>query len=175
VDLQDAGLSQLLERPLVLLRRTARPIVWTRLAVIAAALLFTIQCGSDAETPTSPTSTTTTTTTTTVAEPTTTEEFAGRLSPGGVTFYSYTVTQNGTVRLTLNSVGGAGVPATVWLGIGIGTPVAEGCSTTSTVNTPAGTAVHLTGTYAPGVYCASIFDIGNLAAPATFSMTIAYP
>jgi hypothetical protein len=146
----------------------------TRLAVIAAAVLFNVQCGSDAETPSSP-STTTTTTTTTVAEPTITEEFAGGVSPGGLNFYSFTVTENGIVRLTLNSVGGAGVPTTVWLGIGIGTPAAEGCTTTSTVNTPVSTTAQLTGTYVPGVYCAVVFDIGNLAARATFSMTIAYP
>jgi hypothetical protein len=139
------------------------------LLVIAAA-------GCDKSTATSPTSTTSaTSTTTTVADPTTTELFAGRVNPGGFTFYSFTVTTNGTVNVTLAAVGGANVPSTVWLGLGIGTPTGEDCSTTATINTAAGTAVQLTGTYAPGVYCVRVWDIGNLFATAAFNVTISHP
>jgi hypothetical protein len=127
----------------------------------------------DGKTPTTPTDTTTTTTT--VAEPTITESFSGRIGAGGSSFYSFTVGVNGTVNVTLATVGGTGVPATLWLGIGLGTPSGEDCSTATAVNTAAGTAAQLTGTYAPGVYCARVWDIGNLASAASFDLTIAHP
>ena len=144
----------------------------TRGLLLAAALAFS-GC-DDSSTATSP-SDTSSTTTTTVASPTATELFAGRVTVGGSTFYSFTVVENGTVNVTLADVGGASVPSTVWLGLGIGTPNGEDCSTSATVNTAAGSAVHLTGTYAPGVYCVRVWDIGNLAAVAAFNVTIAHP
>jgi hypothetical protein len=137
-----------------------------------AATLAVSACGDD--TPTSPTDTSTTTTTT-VASPTTTELFAGRVPVGGSTFYSFSVVENGTVNVTLADVGGFNVPSTVWLGLGIGTPAGEDCTAATTINTAAGSAVHLTGTYAPGVYCVRVWDIGNLVAVAAFNVTIAHP
>lgn len=141
-----------------------------------AAALAVSACGDD--TATSPTDTSTTTTTT-VASPTTTEVFTGRLAVGGATFYSFGVVENGTVNVTLSDVGGSSVPSTVWLGLGIGTPAGEDCTTATTINTASSTAagatVHLTGTYAPGVYCVRVWDIGNLVATAAFNVTIAHP
>lgn len=150
---------------------TRRPLKVTAL-FIAAALAFSA-C-HDKNTATSPTSTTTTTTTT-VATPTTTELFSGRVAVGGSAFYSFNVVENGTVNVNLVAVGGSNVPPTVWLGLGIGTPSGEDCATTATTNTGAGTATQLTGTYAPGVYCVRVWDIGNLLAVAAFNVTIAHP
>lgn len=127
----------------------------------------------DKSTATSPSSTTTTTTP--VASPTTTELFAGRVNVNSSTFYSFSVVENGTVNVNLADVGGANVPSTVWLGLGIGTPTGEDCATTATINTASGTATQLTGTYAPGVYCVRVWDIGNLVAVAAFNVTIAHP
>lgn len=141
-------------------------------ALVTAVVAVQLAC-SDAETPTSPT--TTTTTATTIASPTVTEEFTGTVRAGSFSFYSFTVVENGTVNVTLTSVDGTGVPSTVWLGLGLGTPSGEDCATTTTVNTAAGIAAQLTGTYAPGVYCARVYDIGNLFAPANFSISIAHP
>ena len=141
--------------------------------LLAAAALVLSGC-DDSSTATSP-SDTDTSTTTTVASPTVTELFAGRVTVGGSVFYSFTVIENGTVNVNLADVGGVSVPSTVWLGLGIGTPNGEDCSATATVNTAAGTAVHLTGTYAPGVYCVRVWDIGNLVAVAAFNVTIAHP
>lgn len=138
------------------------------------AVALALSACDDKSTATSPSSTDTTTTTT-VASPTTTELFAGRVSVGGSTFYSFSVVENGTVNVSLADVGGAYVPSTVWLGLGIGTPNAEDCSTSATVNTAAGASVQLTGTYAPGVYCVRVWDIGNLVAVAAFNVTIAHP
>lgn len=143
--------------------------------LVVVFLLAGAAAACDGNTPTTPTDTTTTTTTTTVAEPTITETFTGRIGVGGSSFYSFAVGTNGTVNLTLTSVGGQGVPGTLWLAIGVGTPSGEDCATATTVNTAPGTAVQLTGTYAPGVYCARVWDIGNLAAVASFNLTIAHP
>jgi len=140
--------------------------LWLLLPLAAAAAA----CGN-AETPTSATDTTTTT----VAEASVSEEFAGTVPVGGSRFYAFTVGANGTVTLTLTTVGGSGVPSTVWMGLGIGTPDAEDCVTTSTVNGPAGSTAQVSGTYAPGIYCAKVLDIGNLFAPASFAVTIAHP
>lgn len=71
--------------------------------------LFVSACDKT-ETPTS--STDTTTTASTVAEPTITEEFVGTVPVGGSRFYSFEVVANGTVNVTLASMGGAGVPST---------------------------------------------------------------
>ena len=145
--------------------------------ILAAAL--TLSGCDDSSTATSPTDTSSSSTTATVASPATTEVFAGRVPVGGATFYSFTVVENGTVNVALADVGGANVPSTVWLGLGVGTPSGEDCTTASTVNTAstttAGSAVHLTGTYAPGVYCVRVWDIGNLVAMAAFNVTIAHP
>ena len=144
--------------------------------LLAGAL--TVSGCDDSSTATSPTDTSSSSTTT-VASPTTTEVFAGRVLVGGSTFYSFTVVENGTVNVALADVGGANVPATVWLGLGIGTPSGEDCPASSTINTASttttGSTVHLTGTYAPGVYCVRVWDIGNLVAMAAFNVTIAHP
>ena len=61
------------------------------------------------------------------------------------------------------------------LGLGIGQPSGTECVTTTSVNTAAGSSAQVTGTYSAGVYCAKVSDIGNLYAPASFNVTIAYP
>jgi hypothetical protein len=136
------------------------------------ALVATVGCNGDS--PTSPT-TTTTDTTTTIATPALTEEWTDTVAVGGERFYSFTVTQYGTVNVSLTSVSGQYVPGTVTMGMGLGTPAAETCSTTSNISTPAGTGPQLTGTYTAGVYCVAVRDVGNLFSAARFSVTIAYP
>ena len=117
----------------------------------------------------------TTTPTPTPVAPTTTNEFDSTVPVGGSAFYSFSVSQYGTVNITLTSVSGTDVPATVMLGIGMGTPSGTACSTTSTTNAAAGATAQLTGSYDVGVYCAKVSDIGNLFAPANFTMSIAHP
>ncbi len=149
--------------------------VWPRLVTLALVTIVVaplVACNEPA-TPTSPSSTTTTTTS--VAPPSSSQEFAGTLAVGGSSFYSFSVQENGTVNVTFTEIRGTGVPSTVWMGLGIGTPSAEDCATTTSLNTQSGSTPQLTGTYVPGVYCARIYDIGNLAASAQFSITIAHP
>jgi hypothetical protein len=156
--------------------RAARVIVLIRLlasAAVGTALLVALGCSDDGSTPTSPSSTTTTTRT--IAEASNTELFEDTLGVGSSAFYSFTVQQYGTVTLTLTSVGGAYVPSTVMMGIGLGVPSGTDCATSSTATTASGTSAQLTGTYEAGIYCAKIWDLGNLYAPARFSLAIAHP
>ncbi|MDP2322285.1 MAG: hypothetical protein Q8O42_23460 [Acidobacteriota bacterium] len=146
-------------------------------AAVLGSLLFAVVTGYGCgETPTSPTTVeTTTTTATTETTPVFTEDWMDTLAVGGERFYSFTVTQTGTVNVSLTSVSGQFVPATVTVGLGLGTPVAETCATTLSISTQAGAGPHLTGTYNPGVYCVKVWDVGNLFAPALFAITVAYP
>lgn len=153
-------------------RDTSRPHAVTRWSLAALVPLLAVAACDKAETPTSSTDTTTTTT---VASPTTTEEFTGTVAVGGSSFYAFTVGENGTINVTLASVGGAGVPSTVWMGLGVGAPSGEDCSTTTLTNGPAGASPQVSTVYAPGIYCVKVADIGNLAQPATFTVTIAHP
>jgi len=141
----------------------------------ARKALFVLAVGAAAcnhSSTTSPSSTSSTPTTPTA--PTTSEAFAGTVPVAGSAFYSFNIAVNGTVNVTLNSVSGPGVPASVQLGIGIGTPAGTDCTVTSSVTAGAGTAPQLTGTFGPGLFCVRIYDVGNLAGPATFSTTIAH-
>lgn len=139
---------------------------------LVLTLLTAIGCSGD--TPTSPT-TTTTTTTATAAAPAFTEDFNDTVTVNGSTFYSFTVTQYGTVNISLTSVSGQYVPSTVTMGLGFGKPDAETCAATTTISTQAGAGPQLTGTYDPGVYCVKVSDVGNLYSAANFAVTIAYP
>jgi hypothetical protein len=139
--------------------------------VLAGLLLAAAACTHNTA---APSTTSTSTTTTPVTTPTTSEAFASTISVGGAAFYSFNIAANGTVNVTLNSVNGNGVPATVQLGLGIGTPAGVDCSTTQTVTAAAGTTPQLTGTFGPGLFCVRVYDVGNLAGTASFSVTIAH-
>lgn len=140
----------------------------TRLYAVALAVLVA-GCGN------SPTSPTTTTTTTTVADPTVNEVFQATVPVGGFSFYSFTVAQNGTVNLTLVEVGGQYVPSTVTVGLGLGVPDGTDCTVSTSANTASGTTAQVTATLGPGTYCARVYDVGNLFAPAAFSVAIDHP
>lgn len=132
-----------------------------------------LAAGCSDDTPTSPTETTTTTQT--AASPTVTEQFDGVVPVGGSKFYSFTSSTYGTITVTLMAVGGNFVPSTVMLAVGLGQPSGTDCVTTTSVNTAAGSTAQVTGNFDPAVYCAKVSDIGNLYAPASFSVSIAYP
>ena len=128
---------------------------------------------SDGNTPTSPTDNTPSET---AVDPTTSVSFSGTLAVNAAAFYSFDVTHYGTVNLTLQNVGGVtGVPESVWVGLGIGVPDGTDCSTTTSLNTQAGSGPHVSSVLSAGTYCARIYDVGNLAAPTPFNVLIAHP
>jgi hypothetical protein len=143
-------------------------------AAILGLMMFGTACSHSSTT--SPSATSTTTTTATAAAPTVSESFTGTLPVAGFKFYSFNIAVNGTVNVTLNSVSGAGVPATVQLGLGIGQPSGLDCAATTTVTAGiTAAAPQTTGTFGPGLFCVRVFDVGNLFAPANFNITIAHP
>ena len=144
------------------------------LAIAAMAILVFSACSHNSVT--DPSLTSTSSTTTPVAAPTVTEQFNGTLPVSGFRFYSFSIAVNGTVNVTLKSVTGTNVPSTIQLGLGIGQPSGPDCAATVTA-TAASTfaAPQATGVFGPGTFCVRVFDVGNLAAPATFAITIAHP
>lgn len=113
----------------------------------------------------------------TVVPPTfTTSTFAGSLVQGGTLFFSITVTQQGPVSLTMAAVQAPGGAAlTTPLGIGLGIPEGTGCPTFRSLTTPPGLAAQVTATLNPGIYCAAVYDVGNLSSAVNFAMRITYP
>ena len=140
--------------------------------ILSVLALFASGCGGNSTTAPSGTSTTTTTT---VAAPTISETWQSVLPVGGFKLYSFGIPSTGTVNITLTSVGGQFVPSTVQVGIGIGTPEGQDCTTTQTVTAASNSTAQISTTEQAGVYCARIFDVGNLFAPATFSVQIDHP
>ncbi|MCC7125082.1 MAG: hypothetical protein IT178_09545 [Acidobacteria bacterium] len=140
-----------------------------RAASLFAAIFLATGCGDDdaVTTPTSPTQT--------AADASIVDTFEGRLPVGTESFYSFTVNEYGTVTVQFESIGGSFVPSTLMMGIGLGQPAGTDCVTTTTLNTAPGTAPQVTGVYEAGVYCAKIWDLGNLYAPADFRLLIAHP
>jgi hypothetical protein len=118
---------------------------------------------------------TTTTTTTPVAPPTISDTWQSVLPVGGFKIFSFGIPSTGTVNITLTGVSGQFVPSTVQLGVGIGTPEGTDCTTTQTVTTASGSTAQITTTEQAGIYCARVFDVGNLFAPANFSVQIDHP
>ena len=105
-----------------------------------------------------------------------TETFAGTLQVKGSNFYSFVVTQAGPVGLTLAAVqtpGGAALSTPV--GIGVGIPAGTGCARSSSATAPPGLAAQLTVTLNPGIYCAAVFDTGNVSSAVNFAMRIRHP
>jgi hypothetical protein len=141
---------------------------------ITGALLLCLLTACGGNGTTSP-STTTTTATATVAAASMTETWTGTVQPAGFKFYSFAIAENGTVNLTLTGVSGMYVPSSVMLGLGLGQPSGIDCVTTQSLNTASSSAVQVTATETPGVYCAKVSDIGNLFAPATFTVNIDHP
>jgi hypothetical protein len=102
-----------------------------------------------------------------------TESFNGTVDIGGTDFHNFTVTTAGAVNVTLTA---AGPPATIYMGLGVGTPSATACAllTGGSIATPAGTTAQLSGTIAAGSYCVSVFDIGNQTAAIAYAVTVTH-
>ena len=127
------------------------------LLVVLGAALVTAGC-ADPSAPTTPTA----------AAPTVAETFSDTLLVLGANTHTFTVNALGAVRVSLTSVQpGAAV------GLGIGTPSLGSCSVIDKVQTVAGTAVQLSGTATvPGLYCVTIYDLGNLVEPAVYTINV---
>lgn len=107
------------------------------------------------------------------APATTTETFTGTVQVGGADSHTFTVASFGQVDITLTA---AGPPATIMMGLAVGTPSGGTCTLTTTpVSTSAGTTPQFSGTANAGSYCVQVFDIGNQLAAITYTVTVAHP
>jgi hypothetical protein len=136
------------------------------LAVVSAALLG-VSCSNNNNTtaPTQP-----------VAPPTVLgQPFNGVLPVGGFKFFSFSIGVYGTVNISLTSLSGDGVSPGTTVALGFGHPAGTDCNATS-VNTQAtATQPQITSAYDVGVWCVRISDVGNLTAPANFTISIDHP
>jgi len=116
----------------------------------------------------------------TLPTPVVTDTFSGTVDVGGFDFHSFTVGSTGTLSVTLTA---AGPPPTIFMGLGVGTPVAATASApascpllaNASLPTPAGTTAQLSGTIGPGTYCVSVYDVGNQTAQIAYTVTVSHP
>jgi hypothetical protein len=128
------------------------------LAAVAAA------CGGDSSTPSI----------TTPSVTRTTDTFSGTVAVAGSTFHSFRVAQTGTTEVTLTA---AGPPATIMMGLALGTVDDAGCTrlTGGSVNASAGSVPQLAGLTSSGTLCVQIRDVGNQTAPVSYTVSVTHP
>jgi len=144
---------------------------WAVVAGLLATMVPGAAC-SNATTTTSPTTTTTT------SSATVTEVMSSTLPVGGSRFYSFAIHSAGTVTATLQDISGANVSPGTVVNLGIGTPSGTSCNGTQTnvqLSGSAGLNPYVTASEQPGQFCVIIADVGNLFAPASFTVTIDHP
>jgi len=128
-------------------------------AVVAVALSLALTSGcADPVAPTPPVP----------AVPTILETFTATLNPTGLNQHRFTINQVGGLQVTLTDV----QPGAA-LGIGIGLSVSVSCSVISSATTVPGSVAQVAGTATlTGTYCVSVFDVGNLVEPVTYTITV---
>jgi hypothetical protein len=139
-------------------------------AALVAALPALSACGGSDSTPAS-------TTAPTVVTGPSTELFEGTITPAGSAFYSFTVTTTGLADVMLASVTSSASPgtsSTVVLGLALGTPLGTDCTITNSLPASAGLTSQLVNSLSPGIYCARVYDIGNLRSTVNFAIRIVH-
>lgn len=97
--------------------------------------------------------------------------FNGTLKPMATDTYLFTVAMDGYVEVTLV---GLAAPEGTQVQLGVGTPSVVGtCAADHTVVTQAGPTAQIVGTGLAGRLCVAITDVGNLTAPALYTITVA--
>ncbi len=103
-----------------------------------------------------------------------TDTFTTNLSAGGWMSRSIRSSRPGTISLRLHS---AGPPDTIILGLGLGVTRTDGtgCLLTQAVGSNAGGSPQISLPADAGVYCARIYDVGQITVPITFTAAIVKP
>jgi hypothetical protein len=107
----------------------------------------------------------------------TTQVFQGVLPVGGSKFYSFTVTQGGTMSLMLASITspGSGAALQTVVGLGTGIPSGTGCAVSESITTSPSLRTQLTRSLTPGIYCVNVLDVGNLTSTVNFALRFEHP
>ena len=100
-----------------------------------------------------------------------TDTFTGSLAPKASDGHLVTVASNGNMDATLTTLSPT---TTITVGLGIGQPVAEGCSLLI-YNDGAKAGTILSGSVGPGTYCVIVYDVGNVTDPLTYSLSVVHP
>jgi hypothetical protein len=106
-----------------------------------------------------------------------TEVFSGTLLTGGTSFFSFVVSQGGTVKVMLaTTTTEAGQPLSPSLKLGVGVPAGLGCGVTSSVTASAALTSQISNSLSAGTYCVDISDPGNsLTQTISFNIRIVHP
>jgi hypothetical protein len=109
--------------------------------------------------------------------PTVTATFAGTLSPNGLQFRLFETTQIGSVSITVTPTILSGAPSTARIGVGLGVPlsVAPFCGIVDGVPVGIGRSTRWDSTVGMGVFCAAVYDIGELTGDISFTATVEHP
>jgi hypothetical protein len=100
-----------------------------------------------------------------------TETFTGTLVAKASDGHLVTVDKDGNIDVTLTTL----TPATtITVGLGIGQPVAEGCSLL-VYNNGAQAGTLLSGSTGPGSYCVIVYDVGNVTNTLTYTLSVVHP
>lgn len=126
-------------------------------------VLLVAGCGSD-ETPTTSTPRTTASVT-----------WSTTLANGGASSRSFKTTRNGTVSVTLQSLGGTTASLRVGLGLGIPLGDGSGCVLSRSVEATASATAQLELAVDAGSYCVQVYDPGTLTQPVGFTILLVYP
>jgi hypothetical protein len=118
------------------------------------------------------TTTTTTPTTTTTAATITEPLFTGNLKVNGAATYPFTATTGGTITATLTTLA---PDTTTGIGLSLGTWNGSACQIVI-ANDNATPSIAISGTVtAASSLCVRVYDVGRLASPVDFSVTIVHP
>ncbi len=114
------------------------------------------------------------TSSTTAPTVTITDPFSGTVAVGSSDFHTFSASQSGQVAVTLTA---AGPPATIVMGLAIGTPNGTTCTPLAgaSISTAAGSSPQLNGEVSGGTLCVVVYDVGNETAPIAYSLTVAHP
>jgi len=106
-----------------------------------------------------------------------TEVFAGTLLTGGTSFFSFAVSQAGSVKVMLaTTTTESGLPLAPALKLGVGVPAGLGCGVTTSVTATAALASQISTSLSAGTYCVDISDPGNsLKQTVSFNIRIVHP
>jgi len=138
-----------------------------RILMLVAGLATTGACGGSD----------TSTTTPSVTVGPTTELFEGTLTPKGSAFFAFTVTDTGNVSVMLASVTSSAAPgnsATPTLGLSVGVPSGIDCTIQNSIAASPALTSQLVVNMPAGLYCARVYDIGNLTSSINFAVRIVH-
>src|SRR5262245_12075687 len=106
-----------------------------------------------------------------------TEIFTGTLLTGATSFFSFGVSQAGTVKVMLaTTTTESGQPLAPALRLGLGVPAGLGCGVTNSVTATAALSSQISSSLAAGTYCVDLSDPGSsLRQTISFNVRIVHP